>query len=128
MLKVMVIDDDVILSHAIARALRGYDLTIEHDPTDAIAHARHADHEAPFELVICDARMPGLAGPQVFAAMRELCTPPQFIMMSGSSEVYSSPADANMLKPFSAGELRATVDEVMTARTRTSTRKIRRMA
>lgn len=111
MLKVLVVDDDVILARAIARALSDCDLTIEYDGAAAIESARRGS----YDVVLCDSTLPGARGSDVAKAVRGLAAPPLFVAMSGSDGETLTWGDAILMKPFSRTEVRATVHELAEA-------------
>ena len=107
-LRVLVVDDDVILTRAIARALSDCDITIEYDGEAAIESLRRADHGVPYDVVLCDSTLPGARGCDVAAAASELSAPPLFIAMSGADDGLAW-SHIVLLKPFSRSEVHEAV-------------------
>lgn len=128
MLKVMVVDENPLVARAIARILAEYDVTIEVDPSTAVARVVDAEVDGqPYDLVVCDTSTPRATGLDVLSATRALERPPMFVLISGHPEVGDSGADAVLVKPFTAQELRALVTCLVAARATAPTRRLRRV-
>ena len=127
----LVIDDDVCLARAVVRTLKDYEVAVETDPTSGVARVAGADLDGdPFDVVLCDFRMPGMNGLEVLAAMRSQQEPPITILMSGDDDVADAArvADAVLLKPFRAREILDAIDRIQAQRARTVTRRMRPMS
>jgi two-component system KDP operon response regulator KdpE len=94
----------------IALSARGYEVTTAADVGEAL---RRAGRARP-QVILVDDCLPGIAGPQVIVALRELTTVP-IIVMSARSEpdetvrVLDAGADDHITKPFDVQELLARV-------------------
>ncbi len=128
MLKVMVVDPNPVVARAIAGILAEHEVTVEGDCQTALAAIVDADVDGqPYDLLVCDGCMPPHAGVEVMAATRALEHPPMAILLSGHADLADSTADAVLVKPFTAQELRALVTCLVSARASTPTRRLRRM-
>ena len=67
--RVLVVDDDVGVSRAIARLLRRYDVTTARSADEALEHVRR---DPPFDFVFSDLRMPDKDGLAFHAALMEV--------------------------------------------------------
>jgi DNA-binding NtrC family response regulator len=67
--RVLVVDDDVGVSRAIARLLRRYDVTTARSADEALEHVRR---DPPFDVVFSDLRMPDKDGLAFHAALMEV--------------------------------------------------------
>ncbi|MEL6183404.1 MAG: ATP-binding protein [Myxococcota bacterium] len=107
--RMMVVDDEPLVLHSTARALRalGFDVT----PVAGGPASVDAYRKTPFELVLLDVDMPVMNGPDVFEALRSHDPEARVVFASG----YPKGADIEALleagalgflrKPFSRGEL-----------------------
>ena len=84
-LDILVIDDEGAIRSLLERAFtsRGHAVMQAADGTQALSVAA----QMPFDVVICDLRMPGLSGREVVRRMRELptCRRARFILSTGDS-------------------------------------------
>jgi CheY-like chemotaxis protein len=113
--RILVIEDDVVLSRVFGRMLRTYDTTVENDPCAAVARIRNGEH---FDIVMTDLKMPGMSGFEVLQAIRSHFAGrtgmPQIIVMSGSDEVSADDLDTPMLlKPCYQIEVRTMVNRLL---------------
>jgi CheY-like chemotaxis protein len=116
--RVLVIDDDVVLSRALGRMLRTYDTTVETDPHATIARIRGGEQ---FDVVMTDMKMPGMTGLDVLQAIRShfagRAGMPQIIVMSGSDELSADELDTPvLLKPCYQIEVRTMVNRLLESR------------
>ncbi len=114
------VDDEAVLLEFIELALgaRGFDVVCFSDPREALATARTGDR-AP-ELLVLDVMMPGLTGPQLLEALRQL---PAFatlpvVWSSGYSpdtvDLGERSDDVAFLqKPYTGRELAGTIQELL---------------
>jgi CheY-like chemotaxis protein len=94
---------------------RGHAVTITPNGTHAIDLAR----QQPFDVVICDLRMPALGGGEVIRQLRSLpaCQSTRYIVSTGDSaalpEDFAEPASMTTLlvKPYDIDELRLAVEQ-----------------
>jgi two-component system, cell cycle response regulator len=112
--KILIAEDDAIARHALRGLLErwGYDITVVENGTDAFDALREED--AP-RLAVLDWMMPGLAGPQVCAKVRELKDHAYIyaVLLSARTEKkdilegLEAGADDYLKKPVDTEELRA---------------------
>ena len=106
-MKLLVVDDDVLVTRVLERVLRDHDTVVERDVDAAIASATRADAAGqPFDLVLCDLCLGQRSGLEVRTATQKLSEPPAFVMMSGHDAVADC-GFATLIKPFPPDELRA---------------------
>ena len=119
LLRVLLVEDDVSLRSAIARALRSTGRVIEE--TASCAEALAALEHGP-DLVLLDVRLPDGSGVQVARAASELRRSPLIVVLSGEASAQEAFALAQLgaiqflSKPFSLDELLAAIELVQTAR------------
>lgn len=112
-MKILVIEDDVLLTDFIARCLResGFDVDTAHDGRLGYAGARKRTHE----LIILDINLPNMLGTEICSRLRreDIMTP---ILFLSSNQTTSDRvnglnlgADDYLVKPFSHDELVARV-------------------
>ncbi len=65
-LRLLVIDDDVMIGRALGRALRGYAVDVYEDPREALDHLLASGGR--YAAILCDLAMPNLSGPALHAA------------------------------------------------------------
>jgi CheY-like chemotaxis protein len=128
-MKILVIDDDANLGRAIQRMLRGDSISIETDPTRAVAAVVQAELDnEPFDVVLCDLMMPGMTGIEVSEALEAAAQRPVFVLMSGI-DCTGDPCpfvDGILVKPFRSVEIRGVVMDLKDKRSRAATQRIRR--
>jgi two-component system, OmpR family, response regulator MprA len=109
---ILVVDDDVKIASMLNRTLayEGYDVTFAHNGEDALI----AFMEQPFDLVILDIMLPGLAGWDVCREIRSQSQIP-ILMLTAKDEIEDRVkgldlgADDYVVKPFSLEELLARI-------------------
>jgi two-component system NtrC family sensor kinase len=113
--RVLVVDDEPAIRAFLAKALAraGYDAVLAEDGPDAVALVR----ERPFDAALCDHRMAGMTGTEVYDALvalrPELAT--RFVFMSGDvlnpslREFADSHGVALLAKPFDVESVGRTV-------------------
>lgn len=129
-MRILVIDDDVGVAQVVRRMLHDEELSIETDPIRGVAHAASAELRGePFELVLCEYSKHQISGLDVQASLRTHLEPPIFVLMSDYDHVVDAAAraDAVLIKPLRSEEVRSAIAAVKEARSRTLTRRIRRM-
>lgn len=129
-MRILVIDDDICLTKAVQRSLTGHEVSTETDPANGIARFEEADVDGePFEVVVCDLKMPGLSGLEVLARLRTTREPPILLLISGDDDVVdpASVADRVINKPFRVREIIDAIERVKVQRSRTTTRRLRRV-
>jgi CheY-like chemotaxis protein len=113
--RVLIIDDDVVVARSVGRMLGTFAVEIETEPLRAVERIRANE---PFDVIVCDLKMPSMSGREVLAFIRAhydgRAESPCVIMTSGDVLLESEMLDAPMLvKPFRAGELRALVSSLL---------------
>jgi DNA-binding response OmpR family regulator len=107
--KVLVIDDEAIVTSGLERALRDdYDVLIASDPVTGLATAR-ATRPA---VILCDAMLPQMSGSKVIAALRQDAVTSKIPIVLMSGYLFSTEdigAVAFIQKPFSLPEIFAAV-------------------
>ncbi len=117
-LDILVIDDESAIRALLERAFtsRGHAVMNAEDGSRAL----HLAAQMPFDVVICDLRMPGLGGREVVRRMRELptCTRARFILSTGDSTTTEDlRADQSLAvagvvsKPYDLDALRRLVEQ-----------------
>ena len=119
--KVLVVDDEELVLNLVSESLNptGCDLAVAADGESALRQLR----ETRFDLTICDWKMPGVNGQQVYEALRTLDrdAASRFIFMTGdvmSSNVQSFLEQTGVTclsKPFSIDHFRSVVGKVLKA-------------
>lgn len=115
-LKILLIEDDREMAHAIVHALggRGHDVDVAHDGESGLAQARTGGHAA----LIVDRMLPGLDGLSLVRQLRaQACRTPVLFLttMSGLDdrvEGLEGGADDYLTKPFAFAELVARVNAI----------------
>jgi len=103
--RVLVVDDEVGLTDAIARGLRaeGFDVDVSHDGLDGLWRAREVDYGA----VVLDLLLPGMNGFEVCRTLRAEGNWTPILMLTAKSgeydeaEALDTGADDFLSKPFS---------------------------
>ena len=79
-------------------------------PARALAVAGAAE----FDVVVSDVHMPGMSGPELYAALRALQPGLPVVFISAAASAADLPAGAPLIrKPFDFGELTAAVNRVL---------------
>ena len=104
-MRVLVVDDDIGLAHAVAEGLddEGFDVELSHDGLDGLWRAR----ERPYGAIVLDILLPGMNGYKVCQTLREegIWTP--VLMLTAKTgeydeaEALDTGADDFLSKPFS---------------------------
>jgi CheY-like chemotaxis protein len=117
-LDILVVDDEAAIRSLLERAFtsRGHAVMQAEDGTMALNVAS----QMPFDVVICDLRMPGLSGREVVRRMRDLptCQRARFILSTGDSTTTEDLEQDEVLavsavvsKPYDLDSLRRLVEE-----------------
>lgn len=110
--RVLVIDDEPMIARLIARVLPD-EVVAFSDPNQAVRHLRDDDD---FDVVLCDATMPGMTGLELFGKLQaeypDLAE--RFVLITGglTSSLDTDEIPWLVTKPFDMKALRALVTEV----------------
>jgi DNA-binding response OmpR family regulator len=104
-MRILVVDDDRHLAHAVQRGLRaeGYAVDVAYDGTEGLWFAQ----ENPYDALVLDVMLPGLSGTDICARLREQHDWTPILMLTardGAREeaaALDSGADDYLAKPFS---------------------------
>jgi two-component system cell cycle sensor histidine kinase/response regulator CckA len=113
-LRILVVDDELIVRSWIARLLReeGYAVEIATDGAEALRLAQETPDE--FDLVVTDVRMPQMDGWQLGRRVREEWPGLPVLYISGYDVHQSAPGPhAFLRKPFEADDLLRRVAELL---------------
>lgn len=112
----LIVDDEPKMSGVLARMLArdGYEVQWTDNPHNAVAMLQ----SQPFDIILCDLRMPGLTGIDVLEQAKKQNPTVDFVMMTA----YASPQTAvesmkkgaidYLIKPFSIDELRVLIRRI----------------
>jgi DNA-binding response OmpR family regulator len=123
-LKILVVDDDPLVATALGRVLRKHEPTIDTDPEMAYRRLNGGEW---FDVVVCDANMPGVGGRQLLAVARSLPDPPIFVLMTGDDNVQDTHADVTLHKPFKVSHLLDLVATLSRRRSQATTQPMSRI-
>jgi two-component system probable response regulator PhcQ len=125
MRRLLLIDDDINVLHALHRALRQsfsaaeMRIDIYADPLQALERSRHVT----FDVVISDYRMPQMDGVEFLKAFRQLQPDATRLVLSGSTEFNAVMSAINqaevfrhIAKPWDAAELKEAVQLALARR------------
>ncbi len=123
---VLVVDDQTDVRQLISKVLRhdGYLVLEASGGADAIRIAER--WEGPIELLVTDAVMPGMRGPEVAAAVKALRPRIRVLLISGYTDGSVFPADVTedplgfLAKPFKPSELADRVRKILDHRSSTA--------
>jgi DNA-binding response OmpR family regulator len=119
MARILVVDDQEEVAELVEAVLTNAGHRVEAVSSGQNALARLA--QAPYDMVVCDVRMPGVDGRGVFHAIAHLVPRPVVLFMTGYGD---SPAEAEFLqatgaivlaKPLGIDELLARVSGLLLA-------------
>lgn len=116
--RLLIVDDEPVVLESCRRVLEeeGLAVTVSRD---AFSAERILVESGPFDLLICDIKMPGMDGFQLIRRVRNHCGDMAVLIMTGylTPETVaagkSSGASAFLAKPFTPEELLAVVCETM---------------
>ena len=117
---ILVVDDEIRIGEAIKKALErsGYQVETAVNGTLALEKMK----EAPFEVVICDLKLPDMDGVQLLREIKENQLDTTVIMVTGYATVESAissiklGAQEYICKPFKPEQIRAAVSEALEKR------------
>ena len=116
----LLIDDEADITYALKLGLErtGIDVTVFNDPLEALQELKK---EHDYDLIICDIRMPGMSGSELYRQMRRHDADTPIAFMS-ASEVYPREFEtiipdlgprALLKKPMTIADLAARVHEML---------------
>jgi PAS domain S-box-containing protein len=115
---ILIVDDDLMVRTALARALKQHDVTLAESGADALAQIRS---KGTFHMILCDLMMPEMTGMDLHEAIGR--TAPnlvdRMVFMTGGAftaqahEFLDRVPNQRMEKPFSPTELRAMVSRFL---------------
>lgn len=118
---ILLIDDESGMQHALGRLLQrdGHDVTTADNGLEGLA----ALEERPYEVILCDMRMPDLDGPGFYRELERryphLISRIIFItgdVLSPEVQIFFTQVDPPyLLKPFKAQEVRRVIQQVLEA-------------
>lgn len=109
--RILVIDDDAVVTRMLSRVLSGHDVIVTESAEDALELLKSQQ----FDLILCDLAMPGMSGMAFYEAVRALSAKilEKIVFMTGGAftteghEFLSQlPHSAWLEKPFDIGALR----------------------
>jgi PAS domain S-box-containing protein len=114
--RILVIDDEEILIKTVSAILHkeGYEIVTCTDSSEGLEVFRFSPEE--FDLILLDMIMPGMNGPEVFNALREIDPEVAVLLMSGATanyevqELADAGASGFLAKPFHPRDLREAVE------------------
>jgi PAS domain S-box-containing protein len=117
--RVLVVDDDPLVAHAVAAALDAHDVTIAPSGGDAIERCSRES----FDCILCDVMMPEVSGVDVHAALsrqgrgleRNVVFMTGGAVTEGAQRALASVGRPVLEKPVDVGELRIAVAAVVRA-------------
>lgn len=114
--QILVVDDEPTVRAAIKQLLQHIGFEVEAVDGGEAALARLS--QRPFNVVITDFSMPGMAGDQLVARIRQRTPEQAIIMVTAFAEEYKSfgrhaSVNALVLKPFTLKELNGAIQQVL---------------
>ncbi len=115
--RILIIDDDPVLSRMMREALAAYDITVAATAEEGLS----LYEQRPFDLVICDLVLPGMGGLELIEEIRVKHPHARLIVASaqGSGDNLLASLRQNvvdfLVKPFSTEELAAAVSNLLEA-------------
>ncbi|CAN5878298.1 hypothetical protein BH11MYX3_BH11MYX3_27250 [soil metagenome] len=114
--KVLIVDDEVLITTALRRHLQGeHDVTVVNDPHEALSLLREG---TTFDVILCDLMMPRMTGVQLYRELSSLA-PAQaaaMILMTGGTIAPETDDHLDgvprLAKPFKLDELRMVIETV----------------
>ncbi len=114
--RILVVDDDALLSRAIERMLHPYAVTLAAGGGEALEEIAEDD----FDVILCDIMMPEISGPEFYHRLATVRPELQerVLFMTGGALDRVKPMLANIPnrlieKPFTRRELKRTIEEFL---------------
>lgn len=115
---VLIVDDDAGVISSLGAILSQHGYRILTARNGLAAHELFIVHRETIDLVITDNHMPGLDGPGLIRALRQIRPEVRILLCSGTADQLppEDPGVEMLLKPFEAGTMLATVQRLLHAR------------
>ncbi len=123
--RVLVVDEDESVrgaAHALLERL-GCIVETAHDGVEAVSMVRSSDHYAPYNVIICDIRLPDMSGYGVLCKLQEIMTSVPMLLMTGygydpghsivKCRQAGLHAQAVLYKPFRRDQLLEKIDAML---------------
>ena len=118
--RVLIVDDDRVLRHALASLLHaaGYEIEQASDGVEALQHLLRGQ---PADVMLLDVNLPGMSGLEVLEQARGLAAPPSVVMMTADDtpqtlvRAIEGQACRYLRKPFAPAQIVGVVEEVLAA-------------
>jgi len=118
--RVLIVDDDRVLRHALASLLHaaGYEVEQASDGVEALQHLLRGK---PANVMLLDVNLPGMSGLEVLEQARGLAAPPSVVMMTADDtpqtlvRAIEGQACRYLRKPFAPAQIAGVVEEVLAA-------------
>lgn len=118
--RVLIVDDDRVLRHALASLLHaaGYEVEQASDGVEALQHLLRGQ---PADVMLLDVNLPGMSGLEVLEQARGLAAPPSVVMMTADDtpqtlvRAIEGQACRYLRKPFAPAQIVGVVEEVLAA-------------
>lgn len=115
--KILVVDDEPLVSRSTSRALAPHKVTIASSGREAVALCEHDQ----FDLVLCDVMMPDLSGPQVYEELAKRSPGMQHRVLFMTGGAFTAAArqfldrvpNKCIAKPLDVNQLRSLVGELL---------------
>jgi len=115
-IRVLVIDDDVMLCRSVSRMLRPFAVMQAGGGAEALEILNGGE---PFDVVLCDVMMPGMSGPELYHALADVRPELQarVLFMTGGMldrvrPMMSGVSQPLIEKPFSRSEIKLAVERL----------------
>ncbi len=118
-MRILIIEDDWLLTRVIQRILTRHDATWEREPVNAIRRVTEAEAAGrAFDLVLCKHELRGITGLDILDALDRRARRPCFVLMTTreADPTVATRVDGVLVKPFAARELRACLAQLVARR------------
>jgi len=118
--RVLIVDDDRALRHALASLLRAADYEVE-QAADGVEALQHLLRGKPADVMLLDVNLPGMSGLEILEKARGLAAPPSVVMMTADDtpqtlvRAIEGQACRYLRKPFAPAQIVGVVEEVLAA-------------
>ena len=129
-MKVLIIDRDKETVRLLRTALAHHEVHVDRDSAEGLAHALDASWQRmPYDLVICELVMPGLAGSDVALALRTHEDPPDCVLLAPPELLADARACTHdvLAKPVVLADLQRLLQAVAEERARKPTTRLRKV-